>query len=81
MLNFKLMQYLADRGYLTKKTRMMDIGTQNILSIIEEPAIDFVAKLRSAPMTEEVVIEVRRLCHYSTPRPGERTSFLHNCSH
>lgn len=77
MLNFKLMEYLADRGYLTRQTRIMDIGTQNILSIVEEPAIRFVKNLRTAPMTDEAVAEIRRLCHHSTPRPGERTAFLH----
>jgi hypothetical protein len=77
MIHFKLVQYLAARGYLKTNVRMMDVGTQNILFVEEAPAIDLVRSLRKNPLSEKDVESIKRVCYFSTPRAGERTAFLH----
>ncbi len=77
MIHFKLVQYLADRGYLKSNSRMMDVGTQNLMFAEEPQAIEFIRKLRHSPLSDSDVDEIRRLCYFSTPRAGERTSYLH----
>jgi hypothetical protein len=70
-------QYLADRGYLKAGSRIMDIGTQNLMFAEEEPAVAFICKLRRAPLGEADIEKIRRVSYFSTPRAGERTAFLH----
>lgn len=77
MMHFKLVQYLADQAYIRRGARMMDVGTQNILYVEEAAAIEFVRNLRSRPLTPDDVDSIKRVCYFSTPRPGERTAFLH----
>jgi hypothetical protein len=77
MIHFKLVQYLADRGYIRSGARIMDVGTQNMLFAEEGPAIEFVKKLRRAPLGEKEIEQIRRVCYFSTPRAGERTAFMH----
>jgi hypothetical protein len=77
MIHFKLVQYLADRGYIRSGARIMDVGTQNVLFVEEENAIAFIRKLRGSPLSDKDIAQIRRVCYFSTPRPGERTAFLH----
>jgi hypothetical protein len=77
MIHFKLVRYLADSGYIQSGSRMMDVGTQNLMFVEEEGAIAFIRQLRRSPITEDDVARVRQVCYFSTPRPGERTAFLH----
>lgn len=77
MLHFKLIRYFFNRGFIAPGSRVMDVGTQNIMFVAEEDAIDLIRLLRRAPISETHIEEVRRISYYSTPRPGERTAFLH----
>src|SRR5687767_9222054 len=77
MIHFKLVQYLADRGYFRPGSRIMDVGTQNMLFAEEEKAVELVRKLRRAPLAEKDIEQIRRVCYFSTPRAGERTAFMH----
>jgi hypothetical protein len=77
MIHFKLVRYLADRGYIRSGARIMDVGTQNLLFVEEDSAVEFVRQLRRAPLNEQEFKQIQRVCYFSTPRPGERTTFLH----
>src|SRR3546814_496011 len=77
MVHFKLVVYLVDRGYLTAGSRIMDVGTQNVMFVEEARAVDVVRKLRRAPLGDAEIEKIRRVCYFSTPRAGERTAFLH----
>ena len=77
MLHFKLLQYFVDRDYIRAGIRMMDVGTQNLLFVEEPAAVALVSRLRLDPLAGTDLSRVGRLCSFSTPRPGERTTFLH----
>ncbi len=77
MLHFKLVQYLVHRGYIKTGSRIMDVGTQNLMFAEPSAAIDLVSSLRRAPLSGPDIKEIERVCYFSTPRPGERTAFLH----
>jgi len=77
MIHFKLVRYLAHRGYIKPGARIMDVGTQNLLFAEESQAVGFIRELRRAPLNETDTEKIRRICYFSTPRAGERTAFLH----
>lgn len=77
MIHFKMVQYLADRDYFWPGSRIMDVGTQNLMFAAEDAAITFVKKLRRNPLSEDDIEGIKRVCYFSTPRANERTAFLH----
>jgi len=69
--------YLSQKGYLDKPgTRIMDIGSQCLLSATTEALREFVAKHGRSPDDAAVAKEIERLSYFSYPRPGERTTYL-----
>jgi hypothetical protein len=66
--------YLQQRGWLTsEKNRILDIGPQTIYFARPEQITEFVLRQGANPAPAK---EIERLVHFSTPRPGERTTML-----
>jgi hypothetical protein len=76
MLGFKYLTYLADKGYLTTNSNFLDIGTQNLLEIEYEPALALITKLRSAPVTEKEIKELKRLIECADPANKKKSTYL-----
>jgi hypothetical protein len=70
-------EYLSARGCLDDPgTRVLDIGSQCVLSATKEAILSFVAKHGAKIDRQALDKEAERVAYFSTPRPGERTSYL-----
>jgi len=70
-------EYLAWRGYIKKpKTRILDIGSQNLYHATPEAIRRFVEEYGHIDDEQAFHEEAKRLSYFSWPRPGERTSYL-----
>lgn len=77
MLGFRYLEYMSKKGYLGDgNISILDIGTQNLLFLEEERAVKFVSDMRSSPLASDDIEAIKRLCYFSTPRPGERTAYV-----
>jgi len=71
------MRYLSRRGYLSKPDlKILDIGSQCLLGATPEEICDFVEKHGRAEDAKKLRQEIERIAYFSTPRPGERTSYI-----
>lgn len=69
--------YLSNKGYLNKpETRVLDIGSQCLLSAKPEDIREFLAKHGRKMDSALLSKEIERLSYFSYPRPGERTTYL-----
>lgn len=71
------MDYLSQRGHLARPGALiLDIGSQNLYNATPGGIRDFV--LRHGRIADAAAFEreAQRLAYFSTPRPGERTSYL-----
>ena len=76
MMGFALLEYLTEKGYLTKGSRLLDVGSQNLLNCTLEGMTQFAERFRDAPLSNVDRKEIARQFYFSTPRPGERTLFV-----
>ena len=76
-MNIESMLYLQEKGHLSaKKNKVLDVGPQNLYNCTEAQIRAFV-KRQGATVREKVLEkEAKRLEYFSTPRPGERTTFF-----
>ena len=69
--------YLQKKGFLSEeRRRILDIGPQNVYHMTEEQIRSFLSKQGSSISGDLLEAEIKRLVYFSTPRPGERTTFL-----
>lgn len=70
-------EYLSDRGHLPAgRGAVLDIGSQNLFNVTR-PAVEKFARHHGARISDrELQREADRLSYFSTPRPGERTTYL-----
>lgn len=76
MLGFPNLLYLASNGYLKRGSRVLDVGSQNLLNCTADDLLDFAKEFRAEPITPEIEKEIRRQHYFSVPRKGERTLFV-----
>ena len=77
MMRFAYLRYLSERGYLKEgQARILDVGPQNLFDCSLEDLVWFVERYRAAGIDAPTMEEIRRLHYFSTPRPGERTTFV-----
>lgn len=70
-------EYLSDRGHLPAGTAsVLDIGSQNLFNITPDAVRRFVTLHRSGEPTAALEAEFERISYFSTPRAGERTTYL-----
>jgi hypothetical protein len=80
-MNLGLMIFLQNRGYLSSaKNRILDIGPQNVYNTTNAQIEAFVRAQGLKVGPEKFKTEMERLVHFSTPRPGERTTFFSEIS-
>ena len=77
MIHFKQLEYWVDRGCIRAGSRVMDVGTQNLLFATEDQAIAMVEKLRPSSLSYLQTNDVRRICRETTRQPGKRVAFLY----
>jgi hypothetical protein len=76
MMGFPLLDYLSKRGYLRNGTKILDIGSQNLMNCTIEGMTDFIRRHGREEISAGEQEEIARLHYFSTPRRGERTLFL-----
>jgi hypothetical protein len=76
-MNIESMLYLQERGYLTaERNKLLDIGPQNVYYCTEQQVGDFVRRQGTMVSDDVLQKEAKRLEYFSTPRPGERTTYF-----
>lgn len=71
------LEYLADRGHLdARDCAILDIGSQNLYHATPDTIRRFVKTYGRIEDEDAFQREAERLSYFSTPRPGERTSYL-----
>jgi hypothetical protein len=76
-IGMKDVEYLSAKGYLDNPSaKMLDIGSQCLLGITPPSVHGFTAKHGCAVSQEVLDKEALRISYFSTPRPGERTTYL-----
>lgn len=76
-INIDALLYLQEKGHLTStRNRLLDIGPQTVYFATAGQIRQFVAKQGLVVAQNIFESEVERLVYFSTPRPGERTTFL-----
>lgn len=76
-MNLNSMLYLQKKGFLSQhKNKILDIGTQNLLFCTENQIEEFVKGQGGDVSSEEFKKMAKRLAYFSTPRPGETTTFF-----
>jgi hypothetical protein len=76
-IDLHTMLYLQGLGLLTpKRTKLLDIGPQNIYFAVAQEIRNFVAVQGQSVSDEVLEREIERLVYFSTPRPDERTTLL-----
>ena len=70
-------EYLSDRGHLpVGSAALLDVGSQNLFNIKPDAAQRFVERYGSSLRGGALASEIDRISYFSTPRPGERTTYL-----
>jgi SAM-dependent methyltransferase len=76
-MNLDRALYLQKQGLLTaQKNRVLDVGPQNVYHIKAAQLREFVSAQGSTVSADYLEAEIKRLVHFSTPRPGDRTTLL-----
>jgi hypothetical protein len=76
-LNLSTLINLQAVGLLgPKKNRLLDIGPQNVFFVTEEKIRAFVSHQGQSVSDDVLASEIKRLVYFSTPREGERMTFL-----
>lgn len=71
------MLYLQNHGYLTnKKNKLLDIGSQNIYFATNEQVKKFLINQGESNCEEKFKDKIDKIIYFSTPREGERTTYL-----
>lgn len=69
--------YLSRRGHIPRPhSRILDIGSQNLLGVTPEQVIEFVRRHGDPNGLADIAARAERIAYFSTPRPGERTTYL-----
>jgi hypothetical protein len=70
-------EYLSERGHIpTGGARILDIGSQNLFNVTPDLVERFQVRYRQALEGAARTKEIERISYFSTPRPGERTTYL-----
>jgi hypothetical protein len=69
-------EYLSEKGLLTRHSKILDIGSQNLLSATAESIRLFVQKYGHIDDEATFVSTAAKIAYFSTIRPGERTSYI-----
>lgn len=76
-LAMKNLEYLSQRGYLSKTDcAVLDIGSQNLYHATPEAIRSFVERHGTISDEKAFEEEAKRISYFSWPRPGERTSYV-----
>ncbi len=76
-LNMSSMLYLQSQGLLTaEKNKILDIGPQNVYFATAPEIVQFVEQQGARIDSEVLKSKGEQLVYFSTPRPGERTTFF-----
>lgn len=75
-LGFVYLEYLVERGHLRRGSRILDIGSQNLLGASTEQLHGFARRFGYAGHAAALTKEAERIAYFSTPRRGERTAYL-----
>lgn len=71
------MQYMSEKRFFdSKNSKVLDIGSQNLLSAEAEDIVAFAKKHGYIGSLEYLSEEAKRISYFSIPRPGERTSYV-----
>jgi hypothetical protein len=71
------LEYLARKDILTRSTRLLDVGTQNLYNASSERIAAFLREFGKPSLTErELNQAAERIAYSSVVRAGERTAFL-----
>lgn len=72
-------EYLSSNGHLPEgQAALLDVGSQNLFNLQPDAVRAFVRRY-GAPASmssDELGREIQRISYFSTPRPGERTTYL-----
>jgi hypothetical protein len=75
-MGFANLEYLVEKRLIGRKSRILDIGSQNLYNVTPERIVSFVRQF-GRPLDDKALKEAsERLSYFSTPRPGETTTFL-----
>lgn len=70
-------EYLADKGLLpVESAALLDIGSQNLFNLLPAAARRFVDRYGTRLERAVLEAEIERISYFSTPRAGERTTYL-----
>jgi hypothetical protein len=70
------LEYLVDRDLLTRSTRMLDVGTQNLYNASAERTAAFLRKFGRGLDPKQIQEAAERISASSVVVPGQRTAFL-----
>jgi SAM-dependent methyltransferase len=69
--------YLSERGHIpVGEGAVLDIGSQNVFNVTVDAVEAFARRHGCAMSPSELRDEAERVSYFSTPRPGERTTYL-----
>jgi hypothetical protein len=75
-LGIASLEYLADKNLIGPRSRLLDIGSQNIYGATPERITALLRRLDGPTDATALSEAAQRLSYFSTPRPGEATTFL-----
>jgi hypothetical protein len=75
-MGMALFEYLGEKGLIRSGSRILDIGSQNLYHATPATVRSFVERFRPIEDEARFAREAARLSYFSTPRPGERTTFI-----
>jgi hypothetical protein len=75
-MGMALFEYLSERGHLSKNSRILDIGSQNLYNATPENIRAFVEKYGTISDETGFKESAEKIAYFSTPRVGERTSYI-----
>ncbi len=77
MIGFEYVKHLTSIGAFGEgKARVLDIGSQNLMLAEADAIVEFARRFGATLGGKALRDEAERIAHFSTPRPGERTSYL-----
>jgi hypothetical protein len=70
-------EYIVDKGYLPAAgARLLDIGSQNIMNVAPAAVTKMARHFGNTLSERDLAKAAERLSYFSTPRPGEQTTYL-----
>ena len=70
-------EYLCDRGHLpVGSAALLDVGSQNLFNVKRPAVRRFIDRYGTHLTGDALVAEIELVSYYSTPRPGEKTTYL-----